>query len=134
MSTEINTSWSYISNWMNANAASEYIAECIAKGIYQKGQIKKSSPRFANKKDKTAGYECRIIAISGIHTDMEISVVGYRKTRVTKVKIDTSKLHAIKQLLKIENVATDDNGQLKVTDKCVHLKDGSRIQLFTSKK
>ena len=98
-----------------------------------KKQLKKSSPRFANGKDKTDGYEVRVIAVSGIHPELEKAIVGYRKTMEKKVKVDTTQLHIWKNLLKLENIARDENGQLKITDKCVWLADGTRIQLFTKK-
>lgn len=127
------TEWAYITGWMNTNEATSYIASTIEKGTYKKGQIKKGSPRFVNGKDKTEGYEVRVIAVSGIHPELEEAVVGYRKTIEKKSKLDTSVLHVWKSMLKIENIARDEHGQLKVTDKCVWLADGTRIQLFSKK-
>lgn len=124
------TEWSYISDWMKADIATDWIQSLITEGSYKKGQIKKGSPRFANKKDKSDGYEVRVIAVSGIHPELEKSVVGYRKEIEKKVKLDTSMVHAWKQLLKIENIARDEKGQLRISDKSVFLADGRRIQIF----
>lgn len=127
------TEWSYISGWLKSDVATDLIAQYVAEGTYNKKQIKKGSPRFANGKDKTDGYEVRIIAVSGIHPELEQSVVGYRKQMEKKVKIDTTQLRAWKSLLKIENIALNEDGQLKMTDKCIWLADGSRIQLVVKK-
>lgn len=127
------TEYAYISEWMRVDQANDWMQCLITEGTYTKKQLKKSSPRFANGKDKTDGYEVRVIAVSGIHPELEKAIVGYRKTMEKKVKVDTTQLHIWKNLLKLENIARDENGQLKITDKCVWLADGTRIQIFTKK-
>jgi hypothetical protein len=127
------TEWAYITGWMKSEVATDLIAQYVAEGTYTKKQIKKCSPRFANKKDKTDGYEVRIIAVSGIHPELEQAVVGYRAQIEKKAKIDTTQLRAWKSLLKIENIALNEDGQLKITDKCIWMADGSRIQLVVKK-
>lgn len=127
------TIYAYISEWMRVDQANDWMQCLITEGTYTKKQLKKSSPRFANGKDKTDGYEVRVIAVSGIHPELEKAIVGYRKMMEKKVKVDTTQLHIWKNLLKLENIARDENGQLKISDKCVWLADGTRIQLFTKK-
>ena len=105
----------------------------ITEGKYNKKQLKKSSPRFKNGKDKSEGYQVRVIAVSGIHPSVELAVVGYRKNIEKKPKLDTTLLHAFKNMLKLDNIARNEDGQLKITDKCVWLADGSRIQLVVKK-
>ena len=127
------TEWSYITGWLSTEEANEWIERLVTEGKYTKKQIKKGSPRFANGKDKTDGYEVRVIAVSGIQPSIELAVVGYRKQMEKKVKIDTTQLRVWKSLLKIENIALNEDGQLKMTDKCIWLADGSRIQLVVKK-
>lgn len=128
------TQWSYITGWMKVEVANDFIAQAIAEGSYKKGQIKKSSPRFANKKDKTDGYECRVVAISGINPELEQAVVGYRAQIEKKVRPSAAPLKPWKSLLNVDNIAVDEDGNLKVTDKCIWLADGRRIQIFTPNK
>lgn len=125
------TQWSYITGWMKVEVANDFIAQAIAEGSYKKGQIKKSSPRFANKKDKTDGYECRVVAISGIHPEIEQAVVGYRaqiekKVRHTLNEEQKELVAKFKKMLAYENIK-------EISETCVKFNDGSRIQLFTKK-
>lgn len=128
------TEWSYISGWMKSEVATDWIKSLITEGTFQKGQIKKGSPRFANKKDKTDGYEVRVVAVSGLHTELEQEVVGYRKEIEKKVRPSAAPLKPWKSLLNVDNIAVDEEGNLKVTDKCIWLADGRRIQIFTPNK
>lgn len=128
------TEWAYISQWMRADVAADWIQSLITEGSYKKGQIKKGSPRFANGKDKTDGYEVRVIAVSGIHPELEQAVVGYRKEIEKKVRPSAAPLKPWKSLLNVDNIAVDEDGNLRVTDKCIWLADGRRIQLFTNNK
>lgn len=128
------TEWAYITGWMKSEVATDFIAQSITEGSYKKGQIKKGSPRFANGKDKTEGYEVRVVAVSGIHPELEQAVVGYRKEIGKKVRPSAAPLKPWKSLLNVDNIAVDEEGNLRVTDKCIWLADGRRIQLFTNNK
>ena len=61
-----------ITTWIPVDEAKAKIAELIENGTYTKGQIKKSSNLFANKKDKSDGYVCRVLAEAGIHPELEL--------------------------------------------------------------
>ncbi len=128
------TEWAYITGWMKSEVATDFIAQAITEGSYKKGQIKKGAPRFANGKDKTEGYEVRVVAVSGIHPELEQAVVGYRKEIEKKVRPSAAPLKPWKSLLNVDNIAVDEEGNLRVTDKCIWLADGRRIQLFTNNK
>lgn len=60
-----------MTTWIPVDEAKAKIAELIANGTYTKQQIKKSSNLFANRKDKTDGYICRILVEAGIHPELE---------------------------------------------------------------
>lgn len=125
------TEWAYITGWMKSELATDLIAQYIAEGTYTKKQIKKCSPRFANKKDKTDGYEVRIIAVSGIHPEIEQAVVGYRaqiekKVRHTLNEEQKALVAKFKKMLAYENIK-------EISETCVKFNDGSRIQLFSKK-
>lgn len=127
------TTYAYVTGWMKSEVATDLIAQYIKEGTYTKEQIKKSSPRFANKKDKSEGYETRVIAVAGIHPELEQMVVGYRKNIEKKVRPSATPLKPWKSMLNVENIAIDEEGNLKISDKCIWFKDGSRLQLFTKK-
>lgn len=125
------TEWSYISEWMDTTQANDWMQCLITEGTYKKGQIKKGSPRFKNGKDKTEGYEVRVVAVSGIHPELEKAVVGYRKLIEKKAKHNLSDeqkalVAKFKKMLAYENIK-------EVSETCVKLADGSRIQFFAKK-
>ena len=72
-----------LTTWIPVDEAKQMIKELIEQGKYQKNQIKKSSNLFANKKDKSDGYVCRVLAEAGIHPELEIKK---EKKTVKKVK------------------------------------------------
>lgn len=123
--------YSYISEWMVPSQATDWIKSLITEGSYKKGEIKKSSPRFANGKDKTDGYEVRVIAVTGIKPELEKAVVGYRKLIEKKVRHTLNEeqkelVAKFKKMLAFENIK-------EISESCVKFNDGSRIQLFTKK-
>lgn len=61
-----------MTSWIPVNEAKAKIAELIENGTFTKTQIKKSSNLFANRKDKSDGYICRILIEAGIHPELEI--------------------------------------------------------------
>ena len=71
-----------LTTWIPVAEAKAMIAELIEQGKYTKEQIKKSSNLFANKKDKSDGYVCRVLAISGLHPELELK----KETKAKKVK------------------------------------------------
>lgn len=66
------TKIAYITAWIPTAEATEVIKSLIADGTFEKGQIKKSSYRFTNSKDKSQGYICRVVAEAGVHPEMEV--------------------------------------------------------------
>lgn len=54
-----------ITGWISTDEATKMIKEYIASDEFdiKKGEIKKSSYRFANGKDKTDGYICRVMLL-----------------------------------------------------------------------
>lgn len=71
-----------LSTWIPVAEAKAMIAELIEQGMYTREQIKKSSNLFANKKDKSDGYVCRVLAISGLHPELELK----KETKAKKTK------------------------------------------------
>lgn len=61
-----------LTTWIPADEAKVMIKDLIEQGKYEKHQIKKSSNLFANRKDKSEGYICRVLAEAGIHPELEI--------------------------------------------------------------
>ena len=60
-----------ISGWINVLDARARMKELIANGTYTRDQIRLSSQRFANKKDKTDGYEAKVLVVPGLHPELE---------------------------------------------------------------
>ena len=67
-----------ISDWVTTAQAKEIMNELIGREVFTKKQIKKSGYLFANGKDKSDGYICRVLAMTGIHPEMER---GFRQPR-----------------------------------------------------
>lgn len=61
-----------MTSWIPVDEAKTKIAELIENGTFTKTQIKKSSNLFANRKDKSDGYVCRVLIEAGIHPELEI--------------------------------------------------------------
>lgn len=72
-----------LTTWIPVDEAKAMIKDLIEQGKYQKHQIKKSSNLFANRKDKSEGYICRVLAEAGIHPELEIQKPE-KKTKRTK--------------------------------------------------
>ena len=77
-----------ITTWIPVDEAKAKIAELIENGTYTKGQIKKSSNLFANKKDKSDGYVCRVLAEAGIHPELELKKEPKKTKKVAKKKVE----------------------------------------------
>ena len=79
-----------ITTWIPVDEAKAKIAELIENGTYTKGQIKKSSNLFTNKKDKSDGYVCRVLAEAGIHPELELKKEPKKTKKVTKKKVEAT--------------------------------------------
>lgn len=55
-----------ISNWIPTSEATDLIKDFIARGTYKKGEIKKSSYRWADPKDHSKGYLCRVMVKAAV--------------------------------------------------------------------
>lgn len=73
-----------ITTWIPVDEAKAMIKDLIEQGKYQKHQIKKSSNLFANRKDKSEGYICRVLVEAGIHPELEIQKPEKKTKRVKK--------------------------------------------------
>lgn len=77
----------YLTDWTEIENANKLIKQMIDNGTYKKEQIKKSSNKFKNGKDKKDGYLTRVEVIPGIHPELEVEI----KYRGTKTKtVDSS--------------------------------------------
>ena len=83
-----------MTSWIPVDEAKAKIAELIENGTYQKGQIKKSSNLFANRKDKSDGYVCRVLVEAGIHPELELKKEPKKTKKVTKKKVETTEVVA----------------------------------------
>lgn len=50
-----------ITAWIPVAEATKFIKDAIAEGKYKKGEIRKSSYRWADPKDHSKGYLCRVL-------------------------------------------------------------------------
>jgi hypothetical protein len=73
-----NVTFAIISDWVTTSQAKDIMNDLIGREIFTKKQVKKSGYLFANGKDKTDGYICRVLAVTGIHPEMER---GFRQPR-----------------------------------------------------
>lgn len=73
-----------LTTWIPVDDAKAMIKDLIERGKYQKHQIKKSSNLFANRKDKSEGYICRVLAEAGIHPELEIQKPEKKTKRAKK--------------------------------------------------
>lgn len=78
-----NVTFAIISDWMTTAQAKEMMNDLVGREIFTKKQIKKSGYLFANGKDKSDGYICRVLAVTGIHPEMER---GFRQPRGKHVR------------------------------------------------
>lgn len=67
------TKTAHITNWVTLEEASAMIKRMLDEGKYTKGQIKRSSYRFADNKDRSKGYLCRVLVEAGIHPELELA-------------------------------------------------------------
>ena len=81
-----------ITTWIPVDEAKAKIAELIENGTYQKHQIKKSSNLFANRKDKSEGYVCRVLVEAGIHPELELKKEPKKTKKVTKKKVEAAEV------------------------------------------
>lgn len=73
-----------LTTWIPVDEAKAMIKGLIEQGKYQKHQIKKSSNLFANRKDKSDGYICRVLAEAGIHPELEIQKTEKKAKQIKK--------------------------------------------------
>ena len=67
-----------VTTWISIADAKAKRAELIAQGIDKK-QVKLSSYRWADIKDHSKGYICRVMVVKGLLPDMEIADAKPRK-------------------------------------------------------
>lgn len=76
-----------MTSWIPVDEAKAKIAELIENGTFTKTQIKKSSNLFANRKDKSDGYVCRVLIEAGVHPELEIKKEKKTTKKVKKVAV-----------------------------------------------
>lgn len=112
-----NVTFAIISDWMSTAQAKEMMNDLVGREIFTKKQIKKSGYLFANGKDKSDGYICRVLAVTGIHPEMEL---GFRQprgkhVRKPKVSVETPVIEAptkpVVKEVKLFVVQSDDEPQ-----------------------
>lgn len=96
----------YLTDWTDVAIANELIAKMIKDGTYKKNQIKKSSNKFKNGKDKKDGYVTRVEVIPGLHPELEVEI-NYRG----------KKTKAVNAAAKKEGSNTPVEGGLKIDGK-----------------
>lgn len=100
-----------ISGWLPVPEARAKMKEMIANGSYTKDQIRLSSQRFANKKDKTDGYEAKVLVIPDIHPELE---TGLTYSHGTPKVVNKRVKDQIKNKLPLDKIKL--NGNIKVGD------------------
>ena len=104
-----------LTTWIPVAEAKAMIARLIEEGAYEKQQIKKSSNLFANKKDKSDGYVCRVLAIKGLHPELELpDTKAEKKSKKNSKKVEKN----INAAQRLENQEVD-NRRYIVTAKMV---------------
>lgn len=103
-----------MTSWIPVDEAKAKIAELIENGTFTKTQIKKSSNLFANRKDKSDGYVCRVLIEAGIHPELEI-----KKEKKTTKKV--KKAEAVAQVVEDKPV---DNRRYVVVAEPIGEKEG----------
>lgn len=103
-----------LTTWIPVDKAKAMIKDLIEQGKYEKHQIKKSSNLFANRKDKSEGYICRVLAEAGIHPELEI-----KKEKKTTKKV--KKAQAVAQVVEDKPV---DNRRYVVQAEPIGEKEG----------
>ena len=96
-----------MTSWIPVDEAKAKIAELIENGTFTKTQIKKSSNLFANRKDKSDGYVCRVLIEAGIHPELEI-----KKEKKTTKKV--KKAEAVAQVT--ENKPVDNRRYVVIAE------------------
>ena len=77
-----------MTSWIPVDEAKAKIAELIENGTFTKTQIKKSSNLFANRKDKSEGYICRVLIEAGIHPELELKKEKKTAKKVKKAETE----------------------------------------------
>lgn len=80
----------YLTDWVDVADANELIKKMIDNGTYKKFQIKKSSNKFKNGKDKKDGYVTRVEVIPGVHPELEVEI-KYRGKKTKAVNTSAKK-------------------------------------------
>lgn len=96
-----------MTSWIPVDEAKAKIAELIENGTFTKTQIKKSSNLFANRKDKSEGYVCRVLIEAGIHPELEIK----KEKKATK---KPKKAEAVAQV--VENKPVDNRRYVVIAE------------------
>lgn len=111
-----------MTSWIPVDEAKAKIAELIENGTFEKTQIKKSSNLFANRKDKSDGYVCRVLIEEGIHPELEMP----KKEKKTKAKSKKAKKAEAAE----SQVVVSDNRRYVVEAQLVDKEDDKDVGLY----
>ena len=103
-----------MTSWIPVDEAKAKIAELIENGTFTKTQIKKSSNLFANRKDKSDGYVCRVLIEAGVHPELEIK----------KEKKPTKKVKKAQAVVQVTEDKPVDNRRYVVVAEPIGEKEG----------
>lgn len=118
-----------ISGWIPVQEARTRVLELVKNGTYKTEEIRLSSQRFANKKDKSQGYEAKILVIPGIHPELESGLTYHHGTpRVVNKEVKEAIKEKKKPLPKLNfNVAiTIDENKYQILE-VINNKDRSKL-------
>lgn len=105
------TTTAAITAWIPTSEATTLIKSHIANGLYKKGEIKKSSYRWADVKDHSKGYICRVMVEAGLHPELEVkSERKNKKAETLKALEEASAMVSEQFKAKLEKM---DNDELK---------------------
>lgn len=68
-----------LTGWIPTTEAAEVIRDLVSRGVYAKDELKKSSCKWADASDHSKGYLCRVLALRGLHPELEQSGVTARR-------------------------------------------------------
>lgn len=108
-----------ITDWIPVSEAKLFIAKMIEEGKYAKDEIGKSSNIFTNRKDKSEGYSCRVMALKGKHPELELKKEKKETKEKNKKKETTETTTTTGSLSAFKEANVDKHGRYVVDSCCV---------------
>lgn len=101
------TTFAAVTTWISIADAKAKRAELIAQGIDKK-QVKLSSYRWADIKDHSKGYICRVLIVKGLRPELELA--DTKRVRTSRERVAKAKKN------KVAAFVTDCNTGNSATD------------------